>query len=557
MAKSNSFSRKVIGLVIFLVSLCMILVMGFSSFVIRKTVTNQMKNDGTTLINTLKREISSYNIGDLNHIYNVFSQVQKSSDGNIIYISLSDSNSQILVSDKGVQDSNGSNAVSGASGTSKEASGSLSTEETAGKMLKTSDNKNVYNISTPIEYNSKVVGTLNIGLSLNSMYSHIKTALIYILIMGLIIIILASLVGSIASKAMVKSFNETMKNLDSLSVGDFTVKFDEKANSQFGKLNESLNLCIGALRDTIGNTKNAVTELDEISNALSGYSEEVAVCTENSSNKMNSISEVLLNQENIVSNMVGTLNNFKLMLDRMIVQAKDVSESNYKIKDVSDLGNKKLDELIKSINDITETFKVATNAISSLNENVSQINEITVVINSVAEQTNLLALNAAIEAARAGEAGRGFSVVAEEIKKLSGKVIESSKNINSLISGTQNIVQVVTENAQVVSGKLVSQRSYIEETVNSFDNINSEVEKTINEIHILSNSLNEISKSRDSIIDDVNSVSRVSNEIAASEEEISISVERQRESIEKFIDVARSISAMSEELKNGVENFRV
>lgn len=562
MKKNKSFAAKVVKIIVLLMSLCMILFMAFSYIVIRKTVTNQMKNDGTTLISTLKREILSYNINNLEEMYKIFYKMKAESAGNIVYISLSDKNFKIIVSDKGGEksnlwNSNNNDAVSSASKKVTTENNVVNQGKTTGTMLKTANSQKVYNISTPLTDGSDVIGTLNIGLSLKYMYQQITKAILYILGIGIVIVAVTSFIGIITTKSLGKSLKNTIEKLFLLSKGDFTVQFSDNSDDEFSKLNSALGLCVETLNDTIGKTKGAVINLDNISSKLTTYSEEVSASTENTSNKMNNIAQVIVLQKDTVSNINSILNEFNITLDEMQVKAKDVSNSNNKIMETSDIGEGKLDELIEAINDVTESFTAATSGISLLNEAVSKISEITDVINDVAEQTNLLSLNAAIEASRAGDAGRGFAVVAEEIKKLAEKVIESSKSINSLIGAMKNTANEVTQNNKEISHKVSSEKQYIKDTVKSFSNIRTEVDKSICQIELLLNSVNKISGSKESIMTGISSVESVSNEITKAEQEISISIEEQNESVQHFIELSQNIKDMSEELREGVSKFKV
>jgi methyl-accepting chemotaxis protein len=175
----------------------------------------------------------------------------------------------------------------------------------------------------------------------------------------------------------------------------------------------------------------------------------------------------------------------------------------------------------------------------------------------VAEQTNLLALNAAIEAARAGEYGKGFAVVAEEIRKLSKQVLESSMNINGLIQLVGNGTAEVSELTVVLSGKLGNQMRIIEGTVDSFKNIQTEVNSTMPQIDEAYKALNSSVEEKEIIKSRAEELATVSEEVSASTKEISASVTKQSEAVNQLSNTSQELNDMAMGLTEEVDKFKV
>lgn len=133
--------------------------------------------------------------------------------------------------------------------------------------------------------------------------------------------------------------------------------------------------------------------------------------------------------------------------------------------------------MIKSFEDLNATFMELIQQVKSVEVNIRQVNEMTEIINSIADQTNLLALNAAIEAARAGESGKGFAVVANEIRKLAEKSRESSEKIDMIIKGVSIDTGKMVGSTELVNKELLLQRTQLDATVQSFEEIIGAVER--------------------------------------------------------------------------------
>lgn len=183
-------------------------------------------------------------------------------------------------------------------------------------------------------------------------------------------------------------------------------------------------------------TNDLVQKNNEISQSINTVSKEMLIATENITVNTNTINE----KSNIT---VELTNEGRAMIEK----ARDVSDH--------------IDSTIKELN----------SEVSVLNDNADQIAIVIAVINEISDQTNLLALNAAIEAARAGEAGRGFAVVADEVRNLAEKTSHSTKQIGETVSDMQKSISTVTQRMDVITKMLMEQRAGIDSSFNNFQDI--------------------------------------------------------------------------------------
>jgi methyl-accepting chemotaxis protein len=390
------------------------------------------------------------------------------------------------------------------------------------------------------------------------MFSYMKTAIIVLVIIsGIVTLIISTLISMVFSKKIISNVKEITENLDEMAMGDLTVSIKVNSKDEIQTIAESIE-------EFKRNTKTAISTVNISSEKVMIHSQTLAALSEEmasvSESVATTIEEVALknnSQTRELFNISGLVNNFGDDLHKAVVSIEEINSTANLINTKAKHSNGELIVLENSIASIAISFEDIKNKIGGLESNISEVSQISNLINNIAEQTNLLALNAAIEAARAGEAGRGFSVVAEEIRKLAEQSKDSSGNINNLLQGISSESEAVALSSHSAHTILQNQVSVIKTSISSFKEIVENIESIIPKINEVNNNIIKIDNNKEIIINKINETSRVSEQISAFSQEISSATEEMSSSSTEVANSSGDLNELTLELIKSVEKFKI
>lgn len=383
----------------------------------------------------------------------------------------------------------------------------------------------------------------------NLMYKNIGITVITLIIAILIIVIFANSIN--------KNIKNILETLRSLASGDLSKKCSLTSNDEIGEIASDINIMTVGMRELILEMKNKSEQLHNNSITLASVSKEMSTSSESVANAVQDVAQGTGVQALDLSDISGLFNNFGQALDQIVNSIKAIDNNSSNINIRASESNANMESLVNSVNEMKSSFDSFRLKILNLGKDIKQINEISNVINGVANQTNLLALNAAIEAARAGEAGRGFSVVADEIGKLAGQSRVSSESINAMVENISKETALIVDNTEIIGSKLNNQLEDINRVVNSFKIINVSIDGISQEIRGISSTSNSVSNEKEVIFEKVETSSSIAQEVSASSEEIAATAEEMSAASEEVAATAEELSGMTSEMLEHASKFKL
>lgn len=370
-------------------------------------------------------------------------------------------------------------------------------------------------------------------------------------------ILLSVLIAWLLTKTTVGPINMLVEQVEKVANGNLKNKVKSKKTDELGILVAAFNKMIDTLRNLVNNIDNntdavvtAVTDLNTVSEDTGRGSEDIA----------RSITEVAEGSEEI-GNEIAEVKEVAGQLNQEGKTLKKNTEDSLKLADKSsksaEYGQKAIQQAISQLDVVNETVNFATEAIEKLGKRSNEIGEMVDMIEGISSQTNLLALNAAIEAARAGEKGRGFSVVAEEIRDLAEESSDVTTKISSLIEDIQSETTATVNSMDTNIEEVNKQIQIINEAGDSLDDMVNASEKTNKKVK----EMREFAKDLDEIIDTINnavdSVGSAVENNSASAEEVSALAEEQSATVEEISASADELENMAKNLQSLIKRFEV
>lgn len=258
-------------------------------------------------------------------------------------------------------------------------------------------------------------------IAYSSVASFRNMALIYMLVGVVVIVVMLQLLLKYLMRPMVH-LNEAIKDI-AQGEGDLTRRLDVENNDEFGELSNYFNLFVDKIHESISKVKETTLALEQVMAGVQSQTQGAL--------------DIYTEQTKRTDSVATAINQLSSSAVEISNSAKHASELATEANSLSSQGQVALNANIEEIGSLSAKMQKAQSTIDGLDKLTASIGQVLEVIKGVSEQTNLLALNAAIEAARAGEAGRGFAVVADEVRQLAQRTQESTQEIENTIGELQ------------------------------------------------------------------------------------------------------------------------
>ncbi len=379
-----------------------------------------------------------------------------------------------------------------------------------------------------------------------------------LIVEGLLVLVLAFALIYICTRPVLKRLKVAVAAVDAVAAGDLTCDVPPATSrDEIGQLVTAVRHMLHQLRTLIGKVNDSSEYVSEASRLLIISTEQTAAAAEQISQEAHEIALGAEEQSVSLNASRQSMNEIAVGMQQTAMVIQDMAEFAGHASGQASAGEQAVTAMIQQMQVIDDTVIHASQVIRQLNDKATEINGIVAIITDIASQTNLLALNAAIEAARAGEHGAGFSVVAQEVRKLADQSLHSADTIRSLIEVVQQeagrAVESMQQGTQVVQQGM-SDASASGEAFGEIAHAVSDLSARSQEISAI---IQQVHANTDEMVQVMGQIAVITTEANQRSQMVTTELEEQTASIEEVSAAAVQLGTMSTELKQLVDRFKL
>lgn len=346
-------------------------------------------------------------------------------------------------------------------------------------------------------------------------------------------------------------------DMQRIGSGDFQVEVKVTGNDEIAIVGKTMNQMVGELRKLIAMVQHQAVQLNKASEELSLHAQENKEAINDITGNISFISDKVGVQTQDVQSTVTTVSEISNAVEQVAIAAESTTVATNRTFDRARDGKKLVGEVISNVRAAADEVKGTANRMHNLRDRAKEITSIVEMITAIASQTNLLALNAAIEAARAGDAGRGFSVVASEVRKLAEESNEFSSKIALIARSINDEAMEMSTDMDEIVASVTAGLSSVELVGASFENIVSDIQSAAEQSEAMSATSEEMAAGNQIVTSSMQRLSTVSEDINVSIRGVVDTIDEQLTAISRINESVEQLKLLADELNGSVKKFTI
>ncbi|MBQ9565020.1 MAG: cache domain-containing protein [Synergistaceae bacterium] len=410
----------------------------------------------------------------------------------------------------------------------------------------------------PLKKGSDVVGMAFSGKPAETIIASERSIYIHVAIISVLLTLGIVVTMLYMSHKVSEPFIEVSHGIEKLSHGELGVTIASRSTIKEGiqlvnaseRLSEALTGAIGEIHETAFSLTDTVKSTSSLAEEASGATADVA-------GSMQSLARSTQDMAQSVDAIHDTVADMGKVIEDAVRNVGNLNANSSNLNEANTVARKCIEDVAGSSVKSADAIQVITDRINATNGAIVKIGEMVKLISDIASQTNLLSLNASIEAARAGEAGRGFGVVAAEIKKLAEQSDDSATQIKDIVDEMGILSGECVEQAESVKKIIAEEEASLNVTQEKFKALDKDIQASVEEISSVAEVTKQLESIKDSILGAVVNLSSVAEETSSTNEEVAASIQTIAGNVKQVSQDTRTIQKLAESLKASVSHFKL